>query len=89
MAPLLLDRLAVSVEWRITPDWSLFGAIEHDFRTGQLAQIEGSIVHSFLGCLRVGLAVGKSGIRFSLDVPAFPQAKVRFAPLDEGLRLGE
>ncbi|MBC7220358.1 LptF/LptG family permease [Candidatus Bipolaricaulota bacterium] len=89
MDPLLLGRLAVSVEWGITPDWSLLGAVEHDFRTGRLVQIEGSIVRSFLGCLRVGLAVGSNGIRLSLDVPAFPQAKVHFAPLDEGLRLGQ
>ena len=88
MDPLLLARLAGSVEWRVTPEWSLFAAIEHDFRTGQLVQIEGSIVRSFLGCLRVGLTVNKSGILFSLDVPAFPQTKVRFDPLDEGLRLG-
>lgn len=89
MAPVRLARLAASVEWGITPDWSLLGVIERDFRTGKLVQIEGSIVRSFLGCLRVGVAVGSNGIRLSLDVPAFPQAKVRFAPIDEGLRLGE
>lgn len=89
MFPFSVARLALSAEWKAGPDWSLSGAIEHDFRTGRLVQIEARIVRSFLGCLRVGLSVGLGGVRLSLDVPAFPQAKVRFDPLDEGLRLGD
>ena len=89
MAPLALSRAAVSVSWKVSPDWSLTGAVEYDTRTRRLVQLEGKVVHSIAGCLRVGLVAGLGGIRLSLEVPAFPQAKIRFAPLDEGLRLGE
>lgn len=89
MAPVALGRAAAGVEWALTPDWSVSGAIEYDFRTGSLVQLEGGIVRSIAGCLRLGLAAHLGGIRLSLEVPAFAQAKVRFSPLDEGLRLGD
>jgi len=50
-------------------------------------QLELSVFHVFSGCLRVGLSLYLTGFRLSLDVPAFPEAKVQFAPIDEGLRL--
>lgn len=89
MAPLDLARLALSVEWRLSQDWSVSGSVEHDVRTRQLVQAEGSITRSFVGCLRVGLSVGLDAVRLSIEVPAFRQARIRFAPHDEGLRLGE
>lgn len=89
MAPVALSRMAAGVEWALTPDWFVSGAIEYDFRTGSLVQLEGGIVRSIAGCLRLGLAAHLGGIRLSLEVPAFAQAKVRFSPLDEGLRLGD
>lgn len=89
MVPLALGRLAAGAQWEINPDWSVSGALEYDFRTGRLVQLEGTVVRSIAGCLRLGLAAHLGGIRFSLEVPAFAQAKIRFAPLDEGLRLGE
>jgi lipopolysaccharide export system permease protein len=89
MTPLALARIALSVSWELSPDWSLSGAIEYDHRTGLLLQLEGTIVRSIAGCLRIGLVAGLGGIRVVLEVPAFPQAKVRFAPLDEGLSFGE
>ncbi|MFH1609816.1 MAG: LptF/LptG family permease [Candidatus Bipolaricaulota bacterium] len=89
MAPLDLARLALSLAWDVVPDWTFSAAIEYDARTGHLVQLEGSAFRSFSGCLRIGVAAGLRGIRFMIEVPAFPQAKIRFAPLDEGLRLGE
>jgi len=89
MAPLNLARLALSVDWIVSPDWTFSGAAEYDTRTGNLVQLEGSVLRSFAGCLRVGLAAGLGGIRLAVEVPAFPQARIRFAPLDEGLRIGE
>lgn len=88
-SPLILARIALSASWTMTPSWLLSGAIEVDRRTGQVLQLEGGLVHSIAGCLRIGVSLGMRGVRLSLEVPAFPQAKVRFAPLDEGLRLGE
>ncbi len=89
MAPLSLVRLALSATWALSQDWSLAGAGEYDALSGRLVQLEGRLVRSLAGCLRVGVTAGLSGIRLTLEVPAFPQAKIRFAPLDEGLRLGE
>lgn len=88
IGPVSLVRLALSGEWRLGAEWALAGSLEHDFRAGRLIQLEGKVVRTFAGCLRVGLSAGLSGLRLTLEVPAFPQAKVRFAPQDEGLRLG-
>lgn len=87
--PLHLGRLALSAEWRMDDNWSLSAAVEYDARSGRVVQLEGEAVRSLAGCLRVGVALGLRGIRLTLEVPAFPQAKVRFAPLDEGLRFGD
>jgi len=89
MAPLELLRVALSVNWSVSSDWMLSGAIEYDARANALVQLEGSASRLFAGCLRIGLAAGIRGIRLVVEVPAFPQAAIRFAPLDEGLRLGE
>jgi len=89
MAPLDLARLALSLDWDVVPDWTFSAAVEYDARAGRLVQLEGSAFRSFAGCLRIGLAAGLGGIRLMIEVPAFPQARIRFAPLDEGLRLGE
>ncbi|MCX7750084.1 MAG: LptF/LptG family permease [Candidatus Bipolaricaulota bacterium] len=89
MAPVQLLRLAGSGEWRLSPEWALAASWEHDLRAGRLVQLEGKLVRTFAGCLRLGVSLGLSGLRLSLEVPAFPQAKLRFAPQDEGLRIGD
>ena len=89
MAPLHLARLALSAGWRIDEDWSVSGAVEYDAKSRRLVQLEAKAVRSIQGCLRVGLSLGLTGVRLTLEVPAFPQAKLRFSPLDEGLRLGD
>jgi LPS export ABC transporter permease LptF len=79
-------RLALSASGKLGPEWSwaVFG--EFDFLSMDFVQLELSVFHVFSGCLRVGLSLYLTGFRLSLDVPAFPEAKVQFAPLDEGLR---
>jgi lipopolysaccharide export LptBFGC system permease protein LptF len=89
MAPLGLTRVALSMDWTVSSEWMVSGAIEYDARTNTLVQLEGAAFRLFAGCLRIGLAAGLHGIRLVIEVPAFPQARIRFAPLDEGLRLGE
>ena len=80
-------RLALSASGKLGPEWSwgVFG--EFDFLSMNFVQLELSVFHVFSGCLRVGLSLYLTGFRVSLDVPAFPEAKVEFSPLDEGLRL--
>ena len=59
---------------------------EYDFRDMRFVQIAASLYRTFEGCLRLGLEVRGGEIGISLEVPAFPGAKVRFSPLDEALR---
>lgn len=89
MPLILLKRVAISGGGRISSEWSWAVAGEFDFLTQRFVQLELGVLHTFLGCLRLGLSVYVGGFRVSLDVPAFPEARIRFAPLDEGLRLGE
>ncbi|MGQ9700665.1 MAG: LptF/LptG family permease [Candidatus Bipolaricaulaceae bacterium] len=89
MPLILLKRVAISGEGRLSPEWSWALSGEFDFLTQRFIQLEVSIFRTFFGCLRLGLSGYLGGFRVSLDVPAFPEARIRFAPLDEGLRLGE
>jgi LPS export ABC transporter permease LptG len=88
-SPARVTRVALAGEWRPVPEWGLGLALEYDGPTARLVQLEGSVVRVFAGCLRVGVVATLTGIRFTVEVPAFPQAKIRFAPLDEGLQIGE
>ncbi|QAA77126.1 MAG: hypothetical protein BIP78_1360 [Candidatus Bipolaricaulis sibiricus] len=88
-SPLAVARLAVGIEWSMDAAWSLAGAVEYDFPTGRLVQLEGSIQRTLAGCLRIAVSASLTGVRLSIEVPAFAQARVRFAPLDEGLRFGD
>lgn len=81
-------RLALSAQGSLGAEWSWTAAGEYDFLSGNFVQFEAGVYRTFLGCLRVGLSVYLGGFRLSLDIPAFPEARVQFAPLDEGLRLG-
>jgi lipopolysaccharide export LptBFGC system permease protein LptF len=81
-------RLALSARGSLGPEWSWALSGEYDFHTGRFVQVEARVYRTFSGCLRVGLSLYPTGFRLSLDVPAFPEVKVRFAPLDEGLLLG-
>lgn len=83
-----LKRMALSAQAMWGAEWSLAAAGEFDFASGSFVQFEAGIFRTFLGCLRVGLTFYLGGFRLSVDIPAFPAAKVQFAPLDEGLRLG-
>ena len=86
--PAALKRVAASYEASWGEVWRAEVAGEYDFYTGRLLQLRAGLLRTFAGCLRAGVEVYLGGIRFTLVVPAFPQAKARFAPLDEGLRLG-
>jgi len=86
--PVSLKRVAASYELSWGEAWTVQAAGEYDTSSGQLLQLRAGLLHTFAGCLRAGVEVYLGGIRFTLEVPAFPQAKARFAPLDEGLRLG-
>ncbi len=81
-------RVAFAAEGRVSAEWSWALTGEFDFPSQRFMQFDFSLFRTFLGCLRVGLSVYLGGFRVSLDVPAFPEARLRFAPLDEGLRLG-
>ena len=69
-------------------DWALRMAGEYDFPARKFVQLQAGLLRTFSGCLRAGVEVYLGGVRLTLEVPAFPQAKASFAPLDEGLRLG-
>ncbi len=84
-----IKRLALSAQGVWGSEWSWAAAGEYDFVSHSFVQFEAGVFRTFLGCLRVGLTVYPGGFRLSFDIPAFPAAKVHFAPLDEGLRLGE
>ena len=86
--PLTLKRVAASAELSLGEDWGLRAAGEYDALGGRFLQLSLAVLRSFSGCLRAGLELYLGGIRLSLEVPAFPQARASFAPLDEGLRLG-
>ncbi|MGB9861351.1 MAG: LptF/LptG family permease, partial [Candidatus Bipolaricaulaceae bacterium] len=81
-------RMAISAQGAWSAEWGWALAWEYDFPSRSFAQFEGTLYRTFSGCLRLGLSVYPGGFRLSLDIPAFPEAKVEFAPLDEGLRLG-
>lgn len=81
-------RLALALQGPFNSEWSGSLCVEFDFPSGEFLQLEAGLFHTFLGCLRLGLSFYLGGFRLSLDIPAFPEAKVQFAPLDEGLRLG-
>lgn len=81
-------RAFFQVQGKAGADWSWSLAGEYDFLSQSFVQWETYVYRTFLGCLRVGLGLYPGGFRVSLDVPAFPEARVQFAPLDEGLRLG-
>lgn len=89
VSPLALLRAALTLEGILAEEWSWSIAGEFDFRSRTLVQLEAGVFRNLAGCLRVGVQVGLQSFRLSLDVPAFPAAKVRFAPLDEGLRFGQ
>lgn len=86
--PGFLRRMALSAQGVWSAEWSWALALEYDFPSRSFAQFEATLYHTFSGCLRLGLSVYPGGFRLSLDIPAFPEAKLEFAPLDEGLRLG-
>ncbi|MCS7239692.1 MAG: LptF/LptG family permease [Candidatus Bipolaricaulota bacterium] len=81
-------RVALAVQGALNPEWSAFLWLEYDFLSQEFVQLGGSVFYTFLGCLRLGLSLYLGGFSVSLEIPAFPEAKVRFAPLDEGLRVG-
>lgn len=83
-----LKRTALSAQVVWSAEWSWALTLEYDFSSRGFVQLEASLYRTFSGCLRLGLSIYPGGFRLSLDVPAFPEAKVEFAPLDEGLRLG-
>lgn len=85
---LIPKRLAFSASGKIGPDWGWAAFGEFDFLAMKFVQLETSFFYTFSGCLRLGIALYLTGFRLTLDVPAFLEAKVRFAPLDEGLALG-
>lgn len=85
----LLLRIAGEAEWRLSDVLALRAACEYDGPSSRILQLGGAVLWTFSGCLRVGVEADLSGVRFTLEVPAFPGARVRFSPLDEGLRLGE
>lgn len=86
--PARLKRLAGAGELSLGRDWSVRVAGEYDALGARFVQLSLALVRTFSGCLRAGMEVYLGGIRFTLEVPAFPQARASFAPLDEGLRLG-
>jgi lipopolysaccharide export LptBFGC system permease protein LptF len=83
-----LKRVALSAQGVWSAEWSWALALEYDFPTARFVQFEASLFRTFLGCLRLGLSAYSGGFRLSLDIPAFPEAKIEFAPMDEGLGLG-
>lgn len=87
--PVSLKRVAASGEVSFGEEWALRAIGEYDFSSRRLIQLRAGLVRTFSGCLRLGLEVYLGGIRITLEVPAFPQARVSFAPYDEGLRLGD
>ncbi len=86
--PLSLKRIAASAELALSEDWGLRAAGEYDALGGRFLQLSLAVLRSLSGCLRAGLELYLGGVRLTLEVPAFPQAKASFSPLDEGLRLG-
>lgn len=86
--PFALKRVAANYELSWGEAWMVRAAGEYDFSAARWLQLRAGLLRTFAGCLRAGVEVYLGGIRFTLEVPAFPQAKARFSPLDEGLRLG-
>lgn len=86
--PLAPRRVYLSAEGVLEGEWSWSMGVEYDFPSQRWVQAEVGLFHTFAGCLRVGLRLGLGTLRLSLDIPAFPEFSLQFAPLDEGLRLG-
>ena len=86
--PPSLKRMAATFMVSLGQDWVLRMAGEYDFPARKFVQLQAGLLRTFSGCLRAGVEVYLGGVRLTLEVPAFPQAKASFAPLDEGLRLG-
>jgi len=86
--PLRLRRVAAAGGLELGEDWLLRAACEYDVSSGKFVQLQAGLLRTFSGCLRLGLEFYLDGVRLTLEVPAFPQAKVRFSPQDEGLRWG-
>ena len=86
--PPSLKRMAATFTVSLGQDWALRMAGEYDFPARKFVQLQAGLLRTFSGCLRAGVEVYLGGMRLTLEVPAFPQAKASFAPLDEGLRLG-
>ncbi len=84
-----LRRAALSGEWAFSSEWFVRLGVEYDGPSRQFVQVEGSVARLLAGCLRMGVALGTGGFSFQVEVPAFPQAQLRFAPFDEGLRWGQ
>jgi len=87
--PFRPKRGMAELGWEISEEYRLEVAGEYDFPSGKLIQGRVSLVRSLQGCLRVGVAVSPGEVRFTLEVPAFPGAKIRFSPQDETLRWGD
>ncbi|KUK27530.1 MAG: Permease YjgP/YjgQ family protein [Acetothermia bacterium 64_32] len=86
--PLAPKRLAAGFAASLSEGWGLRLAGEYDFSSRGLVQLEAAVLYTFSGCLRAGLEFYLGGMRLTLEVPAFPQARASFSPLDEGLQLG-
>ncbi|MFN3346517.1 MAG: hypothetical protein ACK42E_01715, partial [Candidatus Bipolaricaulaceae bacterium] len=86
--PLALRRLYVNAAGAISAEWAWSAVLEYDLARRSLVQAEAGVFRTFAGCLRAGLRLGLGTLRLSLDIPAFPEFSVTFAPLDEGLRVG-
>lgn len=87
--PFRPKRATVELGWEISEEYRLEVAGEYDFPSDKLIQGRVSLVRSLQGCLRVGVVVSPTEVRFVLEVPAFPGAKIRFSPQDEALKWGD
>ncbi len=85
--PLVFKRISGEVVWE-SDIWALHLWAEFDGVIGAARQLGVSVLRIWDGCLRTGLEVDLRGVRLTVEVPAFREARVRFSPLDEGLRVG-
>jgi len=85
--PLVLTRLSGEFTWE-SDRWALHLWAEFDGALGVARQLGVRLLRIWQGCLRTGLEVDLRGLRLTVEVPAFREARVRFSPLDEGLRFG-
>lgn len=84
--PLKLERAIAQSSFPLGDEYRLEVAGEYDFLGMRFVQVAASLYRTFEGCLRLGLDIRGGEIGISLEVPAFPGAKLRFSPLDEAFR---